>query len=80
MHKNNKKEEKHYCEIIFCQLKFFGEVIAAGVTDYRQKVLPHSNLLYPHFRSQFAFVVVIILLQLEWMKCARWAKNKTVLL
>lgn len=36
-------------------LKFlFGKVVAARVSYYGQEILPHSNLLYPHLRSQFA--------------------------
>lgn len=38
----------------FFGLKFFREMIAARVPYYRQQILPHSNLLDPHFRSQFA--------------------------
>lgn len=36
------------------QLKFFRKMIAACVPYYGQQVLPHSNLLDPHLRSQFA--------------------------
>lgn len=36
------------------RLKVFREMVAARVPYYGQQVLPHSNLLDPHFRSQFA--------------------------
>lgn len=36
------------------RLKFFRKMIAARVPYYGQQVLPHSNLLDPHLRSQFA--------------------------
>ncbi|KAG7206706.1 hypothetical protein KM043_000380 [Ampulex compressa] len=35
-------------------LKLFRKVVAARVPYYGQQVLPHSNLLDPHLRSQFA--------------------------
>jgi len=41
------------------RLKLFREVVAARVPYYGQQVLPHSNLLDPHFRSQFAVFLEI---------------------
>lgn len=43
-----------YFLVKLSRLKLFREVVAARVPYYRQQILPHSNLLDPHFRSQFA--------------------------
>jgi hypothetical protein len=47
----------------YTRLKLFRKMVAARVPYYGQQVLPHSNLLDPHFRSQFA-----VFLGIGWRK------------